>query len=219
MHNTKLITLTDPRSAAAEGFRSLRTNLMFGSQDRPISTLLVTSCANHDDKSEVLANLAVTFAQAGHKTIIVDCDLRKPIQHEIWGFDNNTRGLMTMMTEDSALASPPLAQTSVEYLSVLPTGPLPPIPADVLSNQRMNEIIGVLKARASYILFDSPPVLAVTDAALLGTRLDGVLLVVKAGQTRRDHAARARQTLERVQVRMIGAVLTNAPGESAHGYF
>lgn len=218
MHNTKLITLTDPRSAAAEGFRSLRTNLMFGSQERPISTLLVTSCANHDDKSEVLANLAVTFAQAGHKTIVVDCDLRKPVQHEIWGVDN-TRGLMTMMAEDSALASPPLAQTSVEYLSVLPTGTLPPIPADVLSNQRMNEIIGVLKARASYILFDSPPVLAVTDAALLGTRLDGVLLVVKAGQTRRDHAARARQTLERVQVRMIGAVLTNAPGENARGYF
>jgi non-specific protein-tyrosine kinase len=213
----KLITLTEPRSAAAEALRTLRTNLIFSSVEKPISTLLVTSCASSEDKSTVLANLAVTFAQSGNKTILVDSDLRRPVQHEIWGISNE-RGLTTMMLEDAAMSSPPLAQTELPNLAILPSGPLPPIPADVLSSQRMNDVIGVLKARAHYILFDSPPVLAATDAALLGAKVDGVLLVVRAGQTRRDHAARARQELERVHVRVLGAVMTNSPRETGTAY-
>lgn len=205
-----LITLTDPRSAAAEAYRTLRTNLMFSSVEKPISTLLVTSPAENADKSTVLANLAVTFAQGGNKTILVDSDLRQPEQHKIWGVEN-TRGLTTMMLEDTALSSPPLVQTDVENLQLLPSGELPPTPADVLSSQRMNEVISVLKARANYVLFDGPPVLAAADAALLGSKLDGVLLVVRAGRTRRDQAARAKQTLERVHVRVVGAVLSHAP--------
>ncbi|NDJ62485.1 MAG: CpsD/CapB family tyrosine-protein kinase, partial [Chloroflexi bacterium] len=106
----------------------------------------------------------------------------------------------------------------VPNLSLLPSGVLPPVPADVLSSQRMNDVIGVLKARANYILFDSPPVLAVTDAPLLGTKLDAALLVVRAGHTRREQAARARRALERVHVRIVGAVLTHAPREDAGGY-
>lgn len=205
-----LITLTDPRSAAAEAYRTLRTNLIFSSVERPISTLLVTSPAENADKSTVLANLAVTFAQSGNKTILVDSDLRQPTQHTIWQVDN-TRGLTTMMLEDAAMSSPPLAQTEVENLQLLPSGELPPTPADVLGSQRMNEVISVLKARANYILFDGPPVLAATDAALLGSKLDGVLLVVRAGRTRRDQAARAKQALERVHVRIVGVALSHAP--------
>lgn len=205
-----LITLTDPRSAAAEAYRTLRTNLMFSSVEKPISTLLVTAPAQNEDKSTVLANLAVTFAQSGNKTILVDSDLRQPQQHTIWQVDNQ-RGLTTMMLEDTALSSPPLVATQVENLQLLPAGELPPTPADVLGSQRMSEVISVLKARANYILFDAPPVLAATDAALLGSRLDGVLLVVRAGRTRRDEAARAKQALERVHVRVVGAVLSNAP--------
>lgn len=217
MPKTTLVTLTDPRSPAAEAFRTLRTNLIFTSVDKPIHTLLVTSAAESEDKSVVLANLAVTFAQSGHQTILVDGDLRRPAQHDIWGAANE-RGLTTMVTEDAALASPPLAETSVENLSLLPSGPLPPVPADVLSSQRMNEIIGVLKARAEYILFDAPPVLAAADAALLGSKIDGVLLVVRASATRRDHAVRARDALERVNVRLLGSVLTNAPKDNISGY-
>jgi len=213
----KLITLTNPRSAAAEAFRTLRTNLMFTSVEHPITTLMVTSSAQSEDKSTVLANLAVTFAQSGNKTIVVDSDLRRPTQHEIWGVSNE-RGLTTMILEDAALSSPPLVATDVENLSLLPSGPLPPIPADVLSSQRMSDVIGVLKARAHYILFDSPPVLAATDAALLGAKLDGVLLVIRAGQTRRDQASRARQALERVHVRILGAVMTNSPHEANTAY-
>lgn len=217
MANTKLITLSDPRSSAAEAFRALRTNLMFTSVERPISTMLVTAAAHGDDKSLVLANLAVTFAQSGNKTILVDSDLRRPVQHDIWGVGNE-RGLTTMIFEDGAMATPPLVETEVPNLSVLPSGALPPVPADVLSSQRMTEVIGVLKARAHYILFDAPPVLAATDAALLGAKLDGVLLVVRVGATRRDQAARARQALERVHVRVLGAVMTNAPRESIGSY-
>ena len=218
MPNVNLITLTDPRSPAAEAYRSLRTNLMFSSVEKPLHTLLVTSTAQADDKSTVLANLAVTFAQGGNKTILVDCDLRKPTQHDIWGVSNE-RGLTTMMLEDSAMSTPPLVNTEVDGLQILPCGPLPPNPADVLSSQRMNAVIGVLKARANYVLFDAPPVLAATDAALLASKLDGVLLVVRAGHTRRDHTVRAREALQRVHVRIVGAVLSNAPTESVGGEY
>jgi non-specific protein-tyrosine kinase len=204
----ELITLKDPRSAAAEAFRTLRTNLIFSSVDNPIHTLLVTSAAQDDGKSIAVANLAVTFASAGFKTILVDGDLRQPKQHTIWNVPNH--GLTTMMVQDSALASPPLVSTAVDNLQVLPAGERPPNPADLLSGQRMTEIIGILRSRAAYVLFDSPPVLAATDAALLGIKTDGALLVVRAGKTRRDHTLRARETLERVHVRIVGAVLTNA---------
>lgn len=217
MANANLITLTDPRSAAAEAFRSLRTNLMFTGVEKALDTLLVTAAAASDDKSTVLANLAVTFAQSGNKTILVDADLRRPAQHEIWGIPNE-RGLTTMILEDGALATPPLAQTDVPNLQILPSGALPPVPADVLSSQRMGEVIGVLKARAHYILFDAPPVLAASDAAVLGAKLDGVLLVIRTGTTRRDQAARAREALERVHVRVLGAVMTNAPREATGSY-
>lgn len=217
MSDTKLITLEEPRSAAAEAYRSLRTNLMFMSVDRPVTTLLMTSAANSEDKSIAVANLAVTFAQAGNSTIIVDCDLRRPAQHDVWQL-SNARGLTTMMTEDGALSTPPLQQTEVPNLSILTSGPLPAVPADVLSNQRMKDIIGILKARAHYVLFDSPPTLAATDAALLGVQLDGALLVMRAGSTRRDHAQQAQQALERVHVRILGVVLTHAPRETTRIY-
>lgn len=217
MTTNRLITLTDPRSAAAEAYRTLRTNLMFTSVERPIHTLLVTSAAQSEDKSLLLANLAVTFAQAGHKTIIVDCDLRRPSQHEIWGAKND-RGLTTMMLEDSALSNPPLIATEVENLSLLPSGILPAIPADVVSSQRMSDVIGILKARAQYVLFEAPPVLAASDAAMLAVKLDGVVLGVRAGSTRREQAGRAKQALERVHARILGAVITNGQRESSSSY-
>lgn len=208
-----LITLTDPRSATAEAMRTLRTNLMFSSVEKPVQTLLITSTASEDGKSELIANLAVTFAQSGNKTILVDADLRKPQQHTLWNIPNQ-QGLSTMMLDDAQLATPPLVDIdTVEGLQVLPSGTPPPNPADLLSSRRMNDIIGLLKARANYILFDAPPVLAATDATVLGSKLDGILLVIRAGKTRRDHAAKARQALERVHVRILGTALTNAPKE------
>lgn len=217
MAKASLITLTDPRSAAAEAYRSLRTNLMFASVERPIETLLITSAAQSEDKSVVLANLAVTFAQAGNKTIIVDSDMRRPSQHELWGISNE-RGLTDMILHDAAMSSPPLCATDIPNLSVLPSGKLPPVPSDVLSSTKMSEVIGVLRARAHYILFDAPPILVAADAALLGVKVDGVVLAMRVGTTRRDQAARAKQTLERVHVRLLGVALTNAPRDNVTGY-
>ncbi len=217
MANVNLITLLRPRSAAAEAYRSLRTNLMFSSVEDPIRTLLVTSAAREDQKSVTLANLAVTFAQSGNQTILVDADMRQPKQQEIWDIDNGP-GLSTMMLEDSAISDPPLQATEVEHLQVITSGALPPNPADLLSGKRMDEIISALRGHADYVLFDSPPILAATDAALLGIKLDGALLAIRAGDTRRDHTAQARQALERVHVRIVGAVLTNAPRENRIAY-
>ena len=211
-----LITLTNPRSPAAEAYRTLRTNLTFAALDKPIETLLVTSPAPGEDKSTVLANLAVTMAQGERSVILVDADLRRPSLHEIFGIANE-RGLTTMVVEEAALDDPPLVDTGVDNLRLMPSGPLPPNPTDILGSRRMEEAIASLKTRADVILFDAPPVIAVTDAAVLGTKVDGVLLVVHAGRTRRDHAQRARELLERGHVRIVGAVLSNAPRDAALG--
>jgi capsular exopolysaccharide synthesis family protein len=217
-----LITLTDPRSPAAEAYRTLRTNLVFSSLDRPLHTVVVTSPAPQEGKSVTLANLAVTLAQSGRRTALVDCDLRRPGQHLLWGVSSD-RGLTTMVIEETAMNAPPLIETPVEGLSLLPSGPLPPNPADLLGSRRMDEVINALKAQAEIVLFDAPPVLAVTDAVLLGAKVDGVLLVVRAGRTRRDNAARAKEALERVGVRLVGAVLNNVPraavGAGYAGYY
>ncbi|MCS6836879.1 MAG: CpsD/CapB family tyrosine-protein kinase [Anaerolineae bacterium] len=216
MATPDLITLTQPRSAAAEAYRALRTNLMFTGVEKPIQTLVVASAASDDGKSQAVANLAVTFAQAGHATILVDGDMRQPKQHKLWGVEN--KGLATMMLENAALHNPPLLRTTVDNLFLLPAGERPPNPADLLSSKRMSDIIAILKAKATYILFDAPPVLAATDAALLALKTDAALLVVQAGRTRRDDVMRARQALEQVNVRIAGAVLTHAPREKSKVY-
>jgi len=215
---TDLITLTDPRSPAAEAYRTLRTNLTFAALDKPIETLVVTSAAPDEGKSTVLANLAVTMAQGERRVILLDADLRRPGLHEIFG-SANERGLTTMIVEETALDDPPLIDVGVGNLWLVPSGPLPPNPADILGSRRMEEAIAALKARADVVLIDAPPVVAVTDAVVLGTKVDGVLLVVCAGRTRREHAQRARELLERVHVRIVGAVLNNAPlGITLGGY-
>lgn len=203
-----LVALTQPRSAAAEAFRTLRTNILLSSLEQPLSTLLVTSVAQEEGKGVILANLAVSMAQGGRRTILVDCDLRRPSMHELFSISNE-RGLTTVLSNGEA-AQPPLCEVGVENLSLLPSGPLPPSPADLLSSRRMEAAIAALQSRADIVLFGGPPVMAVTDAALLASKLDGVLLVVCAGATRRDHAQRAKELLEKIHVRLVGAVLTNA---------
>lgn len=213
-----LITLTDPRSPATEAYRTLRTNLYFSSLDQALETLLVTSAAPGEGKSTILSNLAVTMAQGEKRTILVDADLRRPSLHDLFNV-GNSQGLTTMVVDDSALAEPPLVATGVENLLLLPSGPQPPNPAEILGSRRMEEIIATLKARADIVLFDAPPAVAVTDAAVLGTKVDGVLLVFSAGKTRREHAVRAKEVLERVQVRLVGAVLNNAPPDQSMGAY
>ena len=154
MAKSNLVTLSQPRSAAAEAYRSLRTNLMFSSVEDPIRTLLVTSAARDDQKSITLANLAVTFAQGGNKTILVDADLRQPKQHDIWGISNG-RGLSGMMLDDSAISDAPVQASEVDNLRIVTAGDLPPNPADLLGGKRMDTIIAALKEQADYVLYST----------------------------------------------------------------
>ncbi len=209
-----LITLSDPRSPMSEAYRTLRTNLSFYSLDDPLRTLVVTSPAPDEGKSAVAANLAVTLAQAGNRTVLVDCDLRKPVVHELFGVSNQ-RGFTEMVLDEKS--DPPLQMTSVENLWVLTSGVKPPNPADLLGSRHVDRIIERLKAVADIILFDAPPVIAVTDAVVLGAKVDGVLLVVQAGKTRREHAERAKHILEQARVRIVGVTLTNAPKDNSLG--
>jgi non-specific protein-tyrosine kinase len=215
--HSPLISLRDPRSPAAEAYRTLRTNIQFSSLDKPLRTLLATSTAPDEGKSTTLANLAVTMAQAEQRVILVDCDLRRPTQHTLFDLPNDT-GLTTMIlaTEDSAI---PLQETEVPGLSLLASGPLPPRPADILGSRRMEAAIARLRDEADIVLFDTPPVVAVTDAAVLATRMDGVLLVFQAGTTSRDRARQARQILEKVKAHIVGVVLNNAEVEDKYGYY
>ncbi len=218
MSKPQLITLTDPRSPAAEAYRTLRTNLTFAGLDQPVETLVITSPATGGEKSIAAANLAVVMAQGEHRTILVDADLRRPILHEIFGVSNE-RGLTTMFVDPQARAELPLVEVGVENLWLLPSGPLPPNPADLLGSRRMEEIIALLRSRADFLVFDAPPVLAVTDAAVLGMKADGVLLVIAAGRTRREQARQARELLERARVRVVGAVLTDVPASASRRYY
>lgn len=213
-----LVTLTDPRSPVSEAFRTLRTNLQFASVDKPLRTILITSAGAEEGKSTTLANLAVTMAQAEKRVILVDCDLRRPSLHKLFGLSNAT-GLVTMMLEEWALQNPPLQETSVAGLWLLASGALPPRPSDLLGSQRMGRIIQILLDKADVLLFDAPPVLAVTDASILATRVDGVLLVASAGRTKRDDLSTAKSQLEKVNAHVIGAVLTNAETSGRLDYY
>ncbi|MFZ1711344.1 MAG: CpsD/CapB family tyrosine-protein kinase [Anaerolineae bacterium] len=224
MTTKDLVTLQDPRSPIAEAYRGLRTNLTFSSLDRPLRTMLITSAGPEEGKSTVLANLAVTEAQAGRRVIIVDADLRRPRQHELFGISNAT-GLTTLLADEKglqnlSLQATVLQATEVPGLRVLTSGPLPPNPTELLASQRMAALLTALSALSDLVLFDAPPVVVVTDAAILASQVDGVLLVVNANGTRREHAQRAQQLLAKVNARIVGSVLNNAaPDRSLRPYY
>lgn len=203
-----LIALKDARSPAAEAYRTLRTNLLFSSLDKPLRTLLITSTAPDEGKTTIVANLAITMAQAEQRVILVDCDLRRPGLHSLFHLPAEP-GLTNLMLEQDN-APIPLVATAVPGLHLLPSGALPPRPADLLGSHRMERLIQRLCEQADIVLFDTPPVTAVTDAAVLSTRVDGVLLVLQAGRTRRDRAREARRLLEKVKAHIVGVVLNNA---------
>lgn len=218
MTKSSLITLRDPKASAAEAYRTLRSNLIFANLETPLQTVLITSAAAEEGKSTTLANLAVVMAQGGRRTVLVDCDLRRPTLHTLFevpaapGFSEWMAG-----KEDT---SPTLAPTGIDGLSLLPAGSPPANPADLLSSRRVEALIAHLKAQADFVLFDAPPLLVVSDAAVLAANVDGAVLVVSAGQTRRDHAQRAKEILEKIHVRIVGAILANAPiedGFTAYG--
>lgn len=211
----QLTTLSAPHGAAAEAYQSLRTSLEFSRLGQEVTTLLLAAVDGGADKSSAAANLAVVMAQAGDRVILVDGDLRRPQQHEIFGLSNQ-QGLSNWL---QAGGDPPLQNTSVEGLQVLVSGPISGNPVALLSAKRLGERLAALREKADYVLIDAPPVLAVTDAALWASQADGVVLLVNAGATKRDDAQRAKAVLEGVQAKLLGAVLLNAEkGTGVSGY-
>jgi non-specific protein-tyrosine kinase len=217
-YGEKLTPVHEPRSPVAEAYRALRTNIQFSSVDRPLRTLLVTSPSPAEGKSITLANLAVVMAQSGRSVIVVDTDLRRPAQHKIFGL-NNGHGLSSATLESSSCVTGYVQPTGVENLCVLTSGPLPPNPADLLGSERMAAIIEDLESQADLVMFDTPPALAVTDAAVLSTKVDGVLLVNRAGHTRRAVIQRAVEELRRVEANLLGVVLNQLSLRRGGYYF
>lgn len=219
-----LVAYAEPKSAAAEAYRTLRTNITFASPDKPVHTLLVTSTSPDDGKSTTIANLAITFASSGSPTVLVDADLRRPHLHTIFGLSNEA-GLTTLVADmarskGGAVPKLPLQETQVDNLQLLTSGPVPPNPAEILASQRMGELLALLRSKAEYVLIDTPPIIAVTDAAVLAPKVDGVLIVINAGKTKRDLAVKARDMLRQVNANILGVILNNAQiDKSAYTYY
>ena len=204
-----LITLSNPQSAAAEAYRTLRTNLFFATMDTPVKTIVVTSPAAGEGKSTALANLAIVLSQADKTVIAVDADLRHPTLHRLFDL-NNEHGLGDMLLHEGDLRQPPLCHTAIPGLMVLTSGVTPPNPLDLLHSHRMHDIVHALSEMADIVLFDAPPMIVVSDTAVLASQTDGVLLVVQIGKTRRAQAQEAKDLLSKAHARLLGAVIINA---------
>jgi succinoglycan biosynthesis transport protein ExoP len=217
----RLATLLYPRSAVAEAYRTLRTNIEFASVDSPIGTLLVTSSGPNEGKTVTAANLAVAFAQAGRPTILVDTDLRKPGVADIFGLANE-QGLTTMLRTESTGVDEIAHATEQANLRVITTGPLPPNPAELLGSQRMRRTIERIREDAELVIFDTPPVQLVSDAAVMSSYLDATVLVVDAGRSRRGALRHAREALSLAGANVLGVILNRVPAASRssdHGYY
>jgi len=186
----------------------MRTNIQYASVDRSISTLLVTSPTPEDGKSTIASNLAVIMAQNGIKTVILDTDMRKPMIHTLMKLSNR-RGVGDLFVDSQVNLDGNLRETQIAGLRAITSGKKPPNPAELLGSGKMIEIINKIKAQAEVIILDSPPLLAVTDAAVLATRVDGVLLVVKPGETKLAACKQAVEQLQKVGANILGVILND----------
>lgn len=195
------------RSSAAEAYRVLRTSVLLSTAGSPPKTILVTSGQPGEGKTTTTVNTAISLAQLGASVLIIDCDLRKPSTHKVLGVDHS-RGLSTYLSRNVELDSV-IQKLQIPNLSVMPCGPIPPNPAELISSERMKKMLETLMERYDHILIDSPPLINVTDPVILSTMVDGVMLVVHGGKSTRDVVRRARQELTSVGAKIFGVVLNN----------
>ena len=201
------VVQNDPKSPISEAFRTLRTNIKFSSLDKPIKTLLITSPIPEAGKSSISINLALTMAQDKYKVILVDTDLRKPTIHKIFEQDNKT-GLTNILVEDKKIKDVMRKMSDVDpNLYFIPSGPIPPNPSELLGSNKMKELLKELQEQADFVIFDSPPVIAVTDALVLATQVDGVVLVLNFGEVPREAAIQTKELLNKVKANILGVVL------------
>jgi len=217
MKQRMLITHLNPKSPIAEQYRTIRTNIDFSLADRNLRSLVVTSSGPGEGKSMTTANLAVVMAQQGRKVLLVDADLRKPTVHYTFRLIN-TEGLSNLLTKRAKLTDV-ITKTDVDNLYVITSGPIPPNPAELLSSRAMHELMTEALGIFDIIIFDTPPVLAVTDAQILSSQVDGTVLVVASGKTEKDAALEAKDLLQKSQARILGVVLNRQPIKNSRYYY
>src|SRR5271156_6183668 len=215
----ELLSYAQPKSQISEAFRALRTSLLLSQAEHPPQVILVTSALPREGKTTAAVNLAVTLAQLGDRTLLMDSDLRKPgVRRALNLTLGKDVGLSSYLAGVSSLDEATIQHPTITNLSALTTGPVPPSPADLLSSHRMREAIAELRRRFKFIVIDSPPVMAATDAVILSALTDGVLLVVRSGETPKEAFTRSRDLLAAVKFRLLGVVL-NAVDSSAPDYY
>ena len=207
--------------AYVEAYKSLRTNLKFASMSNDLKKIAVTSAIPGEGKSNVVINLAVSLAQEGNKVLVVDCDLRKPIMHKYLKIRIKNKGVTTVLSGESTLNDSIVNFRDIG-ISVLCAGLIPPNPAEILASTKMKELIDELSEKYDYVLFDTPPVSVVTDAAVLSRYVDGVVLVVRQGHVTIETAKIAMKNLQAVNAPVIGAILNDFDTKTvgkASGYY
>jgi len=208
-----------PKSQMSEAFRALRTSLLLSQADHPPQVILVTSALPREGKTTAAANLAVTLAQLGDRTLLMDADLRKPGVGRLLNLtDGKYAGLSSYLAGVSSLDLVTVPHPTIPNLVAIPTGPLPPNPADLLSSHKLADAIRQLRSQYKFIVIDSPPIMAATDAVIVSVQADGVLLVVRSGETPKEAFTRARDLLTSVKCHLLGVVL-NAVDSSAPDYY
>ncbi|MFL0268822.1 CpsD/CapB family tyrosine-protein kinase [Candidatus Clostridium radicumherbarum] len=212
-----MISIKNPKSHAAEAFRTLRTNIQFSSLDEELKTLVITSTQPGEGKSTVISNLGITMAQSGKKVLLIDCDLRKPTIHKKLGISNQD-GLTTLLAKEKSFLEA-IRTTNIHNFFVLTSGPIPPNPAELLGSKKMRALIEELKGQFDVILFDAPPVLAVTDAQILATYCDGVVFVASFRQAEKQALVTAKELISKVGGKLIGVVINKIPNNSRSYYY
>ncbi len=201
----------------SEQYRTIRTNIQFSSLEKAYRTLIITSPGFGEGKTTTTANLGVVMAQQGKKILIVDADLRKPMMHFIFKTENTT-GLTNVLIQQTSLQEA-IRKTKIEKLDILPSGPIPPNPAELLSSVSMKELMEQALEEYDVILFDSPPVNAVADTQILSNSGDGVVLVVNSGKTKRDSGIKALESLNSAKAKLLGVVLNNKKRKGNQHYY
>ncbi|MGF7046858.1 capsular exopolysaccharide synthesis family protein [Paenibacillus sp. DS2015] len=211
-----LITEHYPKSPISEGYRILRTNIEFSTIDQTLQVIMVTSSKPSEGKSTTSANMAVAFAQANKRVLLIDADLRKPSQHHIFGKSNRS-GLTSALFKQKEL-SEVIQQSNTENLSIIHAGPTPPNPSELLSSKQMAALLATTREMFDVIIIDTPPILSVTDAQIVATQSDGVVLVIDSGKVKKEVALKAKASLEHVNARLIGVVLNNINRKHSDSY-
>lgn len=190
-YGVRMITVSKSGSANTEQFNTIRTNIEFSSADEQFKSIMLTSSMASEGKSTIAANLAVSFARQGKKTLLVDSDLRRPTLNATFSIAD-PKGLTNFLTEKDMPANAVIYKTTVDNTSVMPSGPVPPNPSELIGSRKMAGLIKALETNFDLVIYDAPPLLSVTDAQLISTRVDGTVLVVREGKTEKEALRRGR---------------------------